>query len=426
MKLAVKPERNVVVVPESMQQAMARLLFIDGLRALAICIVVFNHAWSWTNHNSVYVTRVLGGSIEFLFVISGFCLFLPMVRDEHQAVRALDLKRYVRRRFARIYPSYLAGLALSVGALYLAYKFGYHASYVNYADLFPWSAQSWQSILAHLTMTHALFPQFCFSINFSYWVLSIEWQFYLLFPILMFVAKRFSLKAALIVPFAVAIMSQVGLWAGLHTAVPLRDLASCLQYYVEGVETEGLLEIVTGHAHAPGGYAWVFPKGHGMAEVGLGVVRTLTKHDARWHLDKFMQESFLAPRFQNARIVEIQGGGVPLARALKQPYADNVLLVGDAARQVNPLTGGGIHTALRSAKMAGEFIASSFKQGAHFDAQLFARYHMEWFAQLGAPLSDLYDLKRDIFAEKDLEQQSKLLFDTLGNYFQPHSEFRKT
>jgi peptidoglycan/LPS O-acetylase OafA/YrhL len=58
-------------------------------------------------------------------------------------------------------------------------------------------------------MTHALFPQYCFSINFSYWVLSIEWQFYLLFPILMFVAKRFSLKAALIVPFAVAIIARL-------------------------------------------------------------------------------------------------------------------------------------------------------------------------------------------------------------------------
>jgi digeranylgeranylglycerophospholipid reductase len=116
-----------------------------------------------------------------------------------------------------------------------------------------------------------------------------------------------------------------------------------LQFVVDGVETNGLLEIVAGQEWAPGGYAWLFPKGHGYAEVGLGVARTMTDHDARWHLDHFMRNSFMAERLKNARILEVQGGGVPLAAPLRQPYADYVLLVGDAARHVNPITGGGIH-----------------------------------------------------------------------------------
>jgi digeranylgeranylglycerophospholipid reductase len=74
--------------------------------------------------------------------------------------------------------------------------------------------------------------------------------------------ETFEVETKLLVG-ADGVMSQAGLWAKLHTAVPLRDLASCLQYYVEGFETEGQLEIVTVHLHAPGGYAWVFPKGHG-------------------------------------------------------------------------------------------------------------------------------------------------------------------
>ncbi len=49
------------------------------------------------------------------------------------------------------------------------------------------------------------------------------------------------------------VMSQVGLMAGLHVAIPVGDLASCLQYIVENVETYGQLEIVAGHDHAPGG-----------------------------------------------------------------------------------------------------------------------------------------------------------------------------
>ncbi|MBK7035687.1 MAG: NAD(P)/FAD-dependent oxidoreductase [Bacteroidetes bacterium] len=157
------------------------------------------------------------------------------------------------------------------------------------------------------------------------------------------------------------LQSQVGKWAGLNTHIKLTELASCLQFVVDGVNTDGLLEIITGDKWAPGGYAWVFPKGNGYAEIGLGVTRTLAKQNAQWYLDQFMKESFFKDRFKNARILEIQGGGVPLAAPLNIQYADNLILVGDAARHVNPITGGGIHTAMASGKIAGEFLAELIK-----------------------------------------------------------------
>ena len=153
------------------------------------------------------------------------------------------------------------------------------------------------------------------------------------------------------------LQSQVGKWAGLHTHIKMTELASCLQFVVDGVETDGLLEIITGHEWAPGGYAWVFPKGHGYAEVGLGVIRTMTLENAQWHLDHFIRNSFLRDRLRNARILEVHGGGVPLAAPLRTQYAANLILVGDAARHVNPITGGGIHTALTGGLIAGDFLA---------------------------------------------------------------------
>ena len=113
------------------------------------------------------------------------------------------------------------------------------------------------------------------------------------------------------------LQSQVGKWAGLKTHIKLTELASCLQFIVDKVETAGLLEIVTGHEWAPGGYAWVFPKGNGYAEIGLGVIRTMTKMNARQHLDHFIKNSFFKERFGDCRILEVQGGGVPLAAPLK-------------------------------------------------------------------------------------------------------------
>jgi digeranylgeranylglycerophospholipid reductase len=130
-------------------------------------------------------------------------------------------------------------------------------------------------------------------------------------------------------------MSQISLMAGLSVPVPLSHLVSCMQYFCENAETECLLEIVTGHNVAPGSYAWVFPKENGLVEVGLGVVKTMTDQDTRWHLDKFMNESFMYKRFTRAKIVEVQGGGVPVTAPLKQMVADNVMIIGDAAHHIS-------------------------------------------------------------------------------------------
>ncbi|MBI5880108.1 MAG: NAD(P)/FAD-dependent oxidoreductase [Chloroflexi bacterium] len=240
--------------------------------------------------------------------------------------------------------------------------------------------------------------------------------------------ERFTDRCAVsarVVVGADGIMSQVGVMAGLRVAAPLGDIASCLQYVVENVETCGLLEIVTGHAHAPGGYAWVFPKGHGMAEVGLGVARDRTDRDARWWLERLMSDSFMAPRFRHARIAEVQGGGVPLSAALKQMVADNVILIGDAARHVNPITGGGIHMAMRDGRLVGAFLTEHLAVTSDCSRQALRSCQARWQAQLGRTHAELYRLRRDIFRSPDPAQQDRALFETLGHYFHPDSKYRK-
>ncbi len=222
------------------------------------------------------------------------------------------------------------------------------------------------------------------------------------------------------------LQSQVGKWAGLRTHIRLSELASCLQYVVDGVETDGLLELVTGREWAPGGYAWLFPKGHGYAEVGLGIIRTLTDKDARWYLDHFMHHSFMAERLKNARILEVQGGGVPLAAPLKQMHAQNIILVGDAARHVNPITGGGIHTALRGGVIAGRFLCNFLPTGQPADADHLTAYDARWLDEMGHTMWKLYDVKRSIFSRKRTwAERDRALYETLAGYFSPDSPYRK-
>ncbi len=236
--------------------------------------------------------------------------------------------------------------------------------------------------------------------------------------------KNISIKTRVLVG-ADGLQSQVGKWAGLQTHIKLKELASCLQFVVDGVQTDGLLEIITGQRWAPGGYAWVFPKGHGYAEIGLGVARTMTQHDARWHLDHFIKNSFFKERFCNARILEIQGGGVPLASPLKIQYADNLILVGDAARHVNPITGGGIHTALQSGQIAAIYLAKLLAGNQNPTKKNLKGYQDNWLDASGNLMWKLYHKKTAIFKNKDITLRDELLFETMSDYFSPNSEYKK-
>ncbi|NJB85563.1 digeranylgeranylglycerophospholipid reductase [Lewinella marina] len=221
------------------------------------------------------------------------------------------------------------------------------------------------------------------------------------------------------------LQSQVGRWAGLQTHIKITELAGCLQFIVDGVETEGLLEIVTGHEWAPGGYAWVFPKGHGYAEIGLGVIATMTDQPARWHLDKFMTQSFFRDRFANSRILEVQGGGVPLAAPLRTQFADNLILVGDAARHVNPITGGGLHTAVAGGKIAADFLSGHLADQLPLQAGALEAYQRLWLSELGDKMWKLYGIKTDIFHNMNIPERNRQLYLTMADYFSPTSEFKK-
>jgi len=236
--------------------------------------------------------------------------------------------------------------------------------------------------------------------------------------------QELTVKARVLVG-ADGLQSQVGKWAGLRTHIKITELASCLQFIVDQVETEGLLEIITGHEWAPGGYAWVFPKGHGYAEIGLGVIPTMTDKNAQWHLDQFIRQSFFKERFKNSRILEIQGGGVPLASPLRTQYADNLILVGDAARHVNPITGGGIHTALSGGRIAGNFLADFLNQEQPPAAQNLKAYQDCWLEEVGNKMWQLYEVKTDIFRADDIQQRDARLYQTMSGYFSPHSEYKK-
>ncbi|WP_409199343.1 NAD(P)/FAD-dependent oxidoreductase [Methanobrevibacter sp. DSM 116169] len=172
--------------------------------------------------------------------------------------------------------------------------------------------------------------------------------------------KLFDIKAKIIIA-ADGPESHVARWAGLKASTKAKDMESGIQFEMCGVEfeRENIIEFYFGSC-APGGYAWIFPKGDDIANVGLAVIAPETDKTAYEHLEEFVAN---CPATQNAQAVELNVGGDPVGGIVKEIYGDNILVCGDAAGQVNPLTGGGIISGMNGGMHAGKVAAQAVKSG---------------------------------------------------------------
>jgi digeranylgeranylglycerophospholipid reductase len=201
--------------------------------------------------------------------------------------------------------------------------------------------------------------------------------------------------------------SQVGRWAGLNTRLKLDRMDSGAQYLLAGIDADvGTLEFYFGKNVAPGGYAWVFPKGPGVANVGLVVTPTLASGiSARAWLDDFVRSRFGA-EFQQ---VEYMVGGIPAFYGHRLLRQQNVLLTGDAARLVDSITGAGIANALLSGHLAGGAAAAYCASGQQRDLDAYAR---AWRIRKGRQMRLYYWARKVFLRMSDMELNSVIA--TLG------------
>lgn len=111
-----------------------------------------------------------------------------------------------------------------------------------------------------------------------------------------------------IVIAADGVESRVGKWAGMDTTCHIKDMESCAQMTLSGIEVEeDVLDFYFGEQVSPGGYLWVFPKGKNTANVGLGLsVDEAKKKSAIRFLHEFVER-----KYPNAAMLTHIAGGVP-------------------------------------------------------------------------------------------------------------------
>jgi digeranylgeranylglycerophospholipid reductase len=184
--------------------------------------------------------------------------------------------------------------------------------------------------------------------------------------------------------------AMVGRWAGLETRVPARDMESCAQYVVQGIDFDpDAIYLQFGDRVAPGGYAWVFPRGDDSANVGLGLVALRSDgRTARAYLDEWV-----ARRYPRGARTGYTVGGVIVHTTVRKTYAEGVLLAGDTAHMINPLSGGGIVNAMKAGRLAGGTAAAAIREGDTSERRL-ASYHDSWMNLLGDDHLKYYRIKQ--------------------------------
>ncbi len=193
-----------------------------------------------------------------------------------------------------------------------------------------------------------------------------------------------------IVIAADGVESRVGKWAGIDTTCHIRDMESCAQMTISGINVdEDILDFYFGDQVSPGGYLWVFPKGKNSANVGIGIsVECAKKKSAIRYLKEFVDR-----KYPGAAVLTHIAGGVPCAKTCDSIVKNRVMLVGDAAHQVNPTSGGGIISGMIGGMLAGEVAAEAIGNN---DFSRLPEYQKRWQKRLGWRHEIFYNIKEGI------------------------------
>ncbi|MFX1562039.1 MAG: geranylgeranyl reductase family protein [Promethearchaeota archaeon] len=179
--------------------------------------------------------------------------------------------------------------------------------------------------------------------------------------------------------------SRIARSIGMVYTNKAQDYSKTVQFVMKNVDSDpDFTEMYFGSQIAPGGYAWIIPKGDSIANVGLGLRECFGANNVRAldYLQRFIRfHPIASAQLKNAKIIRRTGAILPVGGPLKKTYSDSVLLAGDAAGHVMASNGGGIPTALVGGDIAGHTAVK------HLDEEVpLSWYEETWKKEIGSEL----------------------------------------
>lgn len=157
----------------------ARLGVLDGLRGIAVLLVLWYHVWeiSWLMPPPWLLFLPATGfiGVHLFFYLSGFVISYPFFRAQMAGTAPPTWGHFAWRRFIKIVPSYVLSIAV-------AYASGY-------AQVQP-NASTASDLITHLLFVHTWFPQRYGTIDGVLWTLAVEVEFYCIFPLVWWCFRR--------------------------------------------------------------------------------------------------------------------------------------------------------------------------------------------------------------------------------------------
>jgi len=152
-----------------------------------------------------------------------------------------------------------------------------------------------------------------------------------------------------------------------------------------GVEQD-VAEMYMDPRYSPGGYGWIIPKGHGRANVGIGIREPYVRRN--WQIRELLtgfieKNKVAAERLRGGQKASLIGDSLPVDGPLAKTYSDRVMAVGDAAGMVMPTNGGGIQTAMITGRLAGEAAVRYFEEKIPLSS-----YEEAWKDQIGMEMEN--------------------------------------
>jgi digeranylgeranylglycerophospholipid reductase len=204
---------------------------------------------------------------------------------------------------------------------------------------------------------------------------------------------------ASVVIAADGVESKFSRWCGIDTTVPVREIMSSVQYLMADIDINPHITVFyLGNEVAPEGYLWVFPKGERCANVGIGISgkKSGEGHRAKDYLDRFAKKTF-----PGGKPIEYIAGGVSVCRPLDCTVADGLIIAGDAARVVDPLTGGGIYNGMFTGRLAAE-VAAECIGVCDVSKNALMKYDKTWRAsKMGKAIERNYHIKEYLIRQPD-------------------------
>lgn len=165
------------------------------------------------------------------------------------------------------------------------------------------------------------------------------------------------------------------------------------------------VELYQTQKFAPGFFAWIIPIDEESAKIGIGSQYSPSGK----YLEKFVLKHPIAKeKLKQANIEKKTSGAIPLSSYIKRTYTDNVLIVGDAAGQTKPTTGGGVILGGIASRFAGEIAAASIVANDQ-SAKYLSRYEKLWKKEMKANLFVMKHVRQYLNTLTDKETEKLFL-----------------